>query len=181
MTDGNKENLSFILAITKILKIKRENLFKVLKRFEGLEYRQQIIFKSKDLTIINDSKSTSFSSTVSILKPLSNVHWLVGGLAKKGDKFLLSKNNCKNFRAYIFGKNKNFFIRELKKVMYYETFTNLKLVIKKIFNEIKYNKNPNHQTILFSPAAASFDNFKNFEERGKYFNKLIKQTNNVEQ
>jgi len=180
MTDGNKENLSFILEIAKILKIKRENLFKVLKRFEGLEYRQQIIFKSKDLTIINDSKSTSFSSAVSILKPLSCVYWIVGGLAKKGDKFSLSKNNCKNFRAYIFGKNKNFFIKEIKNVMYYDTFANLKLVIKKIFNEIKHNKNPNHQTILFSPAAASFDKFKNFEERGKYFNKLIKQTNNVE-
>ncbi len=180
MTDGNKENLLFILAIAKILKIKKENLFKILKRFKGLEYRQQIIFKSKNLTIINDSKSTSFSSTVSILKSISYVYWIVGGLAKKGDKFLLSKNNCKNFRAYIFGKNNNFFIKELKNVMHYESFANLKLVIKKIFNEIKYNKNPNHQTILFSPAAASFDNFKNFEERGKYFNKLIKQTNNVE-
>ena len=39
-------------------------------------------------------------------------HWIVGGLAKKGDKFLLSKNNCKNFKAYIFGKNKNFFIKD---------------------------------------------------------------------
>jgi len=43
--------------------------------------------------------------------------------------------------------------------------------------EIKNNKNKKHQTILFSPAAASFDNFKNFEERGKYFNNLIKTFN----
>ena len=46
---------------------------------------------SKKLTIINDSKATSFSSTVSLLKSLSNVYWIVGGQAKKGDKLLLSK------------------------------------------------------------------------------------------
>jgi len=179
MTEGNKENLSFIIEITKKLNIKKKDLLKTLNNFKGLKYRQQIIFRSKELTIINDSKATSFSSSVSILKSMSNVYWIVGGLAKKGDKFLLSKNNCKNFKAYIFGKNKSFFIKELKKVIRYETFTNLKILIKKIFLDIKSSKNKNHQTIFFSPAAASFDSFKNFEERGKYFNNLIKEFTNV--
>jgi len=179
MTDGNKENLSFIFEIVKILKIKKENVFKVLTRFKGLEYRQQIIFQSKQLTIINDSKATSFSSSVSILKSMSNVYWIVGGLAKKGDKFLLSKNNCKNFKVYIFGKDTNFFVNKLRNIMNYESFTNLRALIKKIFLDIKINDNRNHKTILFSPAAASFDSFKNFEERGKYFNSLIKKLKNV--
>ena len=179
MTIANKENLSFVIEIAKIFKIKKENLLKALNKFNGLKYRQQIIFKSKDLTIINDSKATSFSSSVSILRSMSNVSWIVGGLAKKGDKFLLPKNNIKNFKAYIFGKNKNPFVRELKDIMRYETFTNLKLLIKKVFLDIKNDKNQNHKTILFSPAAASFDNFNNFEERGKYFNNLIKKFNNV--
>ena len=179
MTEGNKENLSFIIEITKKLNIKKKDLLKTLNNFKGLKYRQQIIFRSKELTIINDSKATSFSSSVSILKSMSNVYWIVGGLAKKGDKFLLSKNNCKNFKAYIFGKNKSFFIKELKKVIRYETFTNLKILIKKIFLDIKSSKNKNHQTIFFSPAAASFDSFENFEERGKYFNNLIKEFTNV--
>ena len=112
---------------------------------------------------------------------MNNVSWIIGGLAKKGDKFLLSKNNCKNFKAYIFGKNKNIFIKEIKKVMKYESFLNLKILIKKIFSDIDINKNKKHQTILFSPAAASFDSFKNFEERGKYFNNLIKRLGNVKQ
>ena len=179
ITDGNKENLSFVFEITKLFKIKKKDLFKVLKRFNGLQYRQQIIFKSRDLTIINDSKATSFSSSVSILNSLSNVFWIVGGLAKKGDKFLLSKNDCNNSKAYIFGKNKNFFINELKDVMKYESFVNLKLLIKKIFIDMKSNINQKHLTILFSPSAASFDGFKNFEERGKYFNNLIKKFQDV--
>ena len=174
-SEGNKENLSFIFEIAKMFKIKKANLYKVLKNFRGLKYRQQIIFRSKSLTIINDSKATSFSSSISILKSLSNVYWIVGGLKKRGDKFLLSKNNCKSFKAYIFGRDASFFIKELKKVIDFESFTNLRFTMKKIFLDIKKNKNQTHKTILFSPAAASFDSFKNFEERGKYFNNLIKE------
>ena len=179
MTDGNKENLTFIFEIAKVLKLKKENLFRVLNKFRGLKYRQQIVFKSKNLTIINDSKATSFSSSASILKSLSNVYWIVGGLAKKGDKLLLPRSHCKNSKAYIFGKNKIFFINKIKKIMKYESFTSLKFLIEKIFIDVKNNKNHNHQTILFSPAAASFDVFDNFEERGKYFNNLIRKIFNV--
>ena len=179
MTDGNKENLTFIFEIAKVLKLKKENLFRVLNKFRGLKYRQQIVFKSKNLTIINDSKATSFSSSASILKSLSNVYWIVGGLAKKGDKLLLPRSHCKNSKAYIFGKNKIFFINKIKKIMKYESFTSLKFLIEKIFIDVKNNRNHNHQTILFSPAAASFDVFDNFEERGKYFNNLIRKIFNV--
>ncbi len=177
MTEGNRENLSFVFKIAKILKIKEKNLIKVLKNFNGLKYRQQIIFKSKKLTIINDSKATTFSSSVSILKSLSSVYWIVGGLAKKGDRFLLTKKECKNFKAYIFGKNKSLFVNELKNIMNNESFTDLKSLIKKVFLDIKKDKN--HQTLLFSPAGASFDSFRNFEDRGKYFNNLIKKFKNV--
>ena len=180
-TEGNKENLSFVFKIVDILRLKKESVFKVLRNFNGLKYRQQIIFKSKKLTIINDSKATSFSSSVSILKSLSNVYWIIGGLAKKGDKFLLSKRDCKNFKAYIYGKNKSPFINELKSLMIQESFIDLKSSIKKIFLDIKNDRNQNHKTILFSPAAASFDSFKNFEDRGKYFNNLIQKLKNAKQ
>ena len=174
-TEGNKENLQFVLAVTKILKIKKDSLFKTLEKFKGLNYRQQIIYNSKNLTIINDSKATSFSASESLLKSLDNVHWIVGGLAKKGDKLLLSYKNNKNIKAYIFGKDKTFFTNRLKKIMKYESFSDLKILIQKIFFDIKNDKKLTHKTILFSPAAASFDNFNNFEERGNYFNKLIKK------
>ena len=174
-TDGNRENLRFILEVVKILKLKKNTLIKILKKFKGLKYRQEKIFQSKKLTVINDSKSTSFSSSASLLKSLTNVYWIVGGQAKKGDKLLLSKKNCKNFKAYIFGANKSFFISKIKKLMKYESFTDLKSLIKKLSLEIKMDKKTIHKTILFSPSAASFDNFKNFEKRGEYFNQLIKK------
>jgi len=178
-TEGNKENLTFIFHIVKMFKIKKKVFFLTLKRFKGLKYRQQIIYKTKKLTIINDSKATSFSSSESLLKSLPNVNWIVGGLFKKNDKFSIPKKYCKNFKAYIFGKDKKFYINELKNKMQIESFFNLRSLIKKIILDVKINKLKNHKTILFSPAGASFDSFKNFEERGKYFNNLIKKNLNV--
>ena len=175
-TNGNKENLTFIFQIIKLFKIKRNILFLTLKKFKGLKYRQEIIYKTKKITIINDSKATSFSSSESLLKSLSNVYWIIGGLFKKDDKFSLSKKHCKNLKAYIFGKDKKLYINKLKDKMQIESFINLESVIKKIIVDIKIDKLKNHKTILFSPAGASFDTFKNFEARGKYFNNLIKQS-----
>jgi len=177
-TEGNRENLKFILEVAKILNLKKDLLVKTLKKFKGLKYRQEIIFQSNKLTIINDSKATTFSSSASLLRSLTNVYWIVGGQAKKGDKLLLSKK-CKNTKAYVFGTSKNFFIGKLKKFMKYESFLDLKSLVKKLSLEIKRDKNKTHKTILFSPSAASFDNFKNFEKRGEYFNQLIKKYINV--
>ena len=59
--------------------------------------------------------------------------------------------------------------------MSYKYSRNLKFLLKKVLLDIKNEKNNKHKTILFSPAAASFDSFKNFEHRGKYFNNLIKK------
>jgi len=174
-TDGNRENLKFILEVAKILKLKKNLLMKTLKKFKGLKYRQEVIYQSRKLTVINDSKATTFSSSLSLLKSLTNVYWIVGGQAKKGDKLILSKKNCKNFKAYIFGINKNFFINKIKKLMNYESFLDLESLMKKLSLDVKTDKKITHKTILFSPAAASFDNFKNFEKRGEYFNKLIKK------
>jgi UDP-N-acetylmuramoylalanine--D-glutamate ligase len=175
-TEGNKENLSFIFSIIKKLGIKKKILIKVLNNFKGLKFRQEIIFKSKKITLINDSKATSFSSSINVLKSLNRVFWLLGGIPKKGDKFSMQKNECLNFKAYIFGKNKNFFINQLKNKIIYEKFNDLSQAFHKLIIDLRLSKNIyGHITILFSPSAASFDNYKNFEDRGKKFNELVEK------
>ena len=173
-TETNKENLSFVFEISKKLKLNQYLLEKTIQKFRGLKYRQQIIFKNRNLTIINDSKSTSFSSTVGLLKRKSNIFWLIGGVYKKGDKFILKKKYFKNIRAFIYGNNKKYFNKSLKGKVKRENFRNLSEALKRVFALIKFQKSLN-QTILFSPCAASFDSFKNFEERGLYFNNLVKK------
>ena len=171
---GNQENLSFVLKISEILKLNKKDLIKTLNQFKGLKYRQQILFKNKNLTIINDSKSTSFASSENLLKNLKDIYWILGGIPKKSDQFRLSKNHCKNFKAYIFGNHHREFKKNLKNKMIVKNFKNLKDTLSKIFIEIKKNK-LKKSIILFSPAGASFDSFKNFEDRGLYFNQIVKK------
>ncbi len=173
-SESNKEDLSFVLEISKKLKLKKHLILKTIQKFKGLKYRQQIIFQSNSLTIINDSKSTSFASSIDVLKSKSNIMWLLGGVFKKGDKLNLRKKDFKNVRAFIYGKNKIFFNNELKGKVKFKNFIKLNDALKNVFKLIKLEKLKKN-VILFSPCAASFDSFKNFEDRGHYFNQLIKQ------
>ena len=68
MTEANKENLTFVLAIADKLKLDKKILFNTIQNFKGLRYRQQIVYKKSNLIIINDSKSTSFPSSLGVLK-----------------------------------------------------------------------------------------------------------------
>ena len=174
LTESNRENLSFIIELAKKLKLKNYLLQKTIKNFKGLKYRQQIILQKKNLTIINDSKSTSFSSSVGMFKKDSNILWLLGGIYKKGDKLELKKKDLSNVTAFIYGENKNFFIKQLRSKVKFKNYINLEDAVKNVFSIIKTKRSIKY-TILFSPCAASFDSFKNFEERGLYFNRLVKR------
>ncbi len=174
ISDGNKENLSFVLKIATKLKLNKTKLFKTLNNFKGLKYRQQIIFDNKNLTIINDSKSTSFASSESILKNFNTIYWILGGIPKKGDKFRLTKKECRNYKVFLFGKYHKQFSMIISNKIKIKKSKNLKETLKEVFLEIKKQK-VKKNTIFFSPAGASFDSFKNFEHRGNYFNQLIKK------
>ena len=174
LTESNRENLSFIIELAKKLKLKNHLLEKTIKNFKGLKYRQQIILQKKNLTIINDSKSTSFSSSVGMFKKSSNILWLLGGIYKKGDKLELKKKDLRNVTAFIYGENKNLFIKQLRSKVKFKNYKNLQDAVKNVFSIIKKKRSVKY-TILFSPCAASFDRFKNFEERGLYFNRLVKR------
>ena len=169
---SNQKNLCFVFSIAKIFKIKLKSVINAANKFKGLKYRQQIIYKSRKLLIINDSKSTSFSSTVPLLESYKNIYWILGGLAKKGDKFKLRKKYFSNIKAYIYGKDRNFLIKTLENKIFCKKFSSLEKIIKNLNGIIK--KDNNKKVILFSPSAASFDQFENFEERGNFFNKKVR-------
>jgi len=169
---SNRQNLSFVLSIAKLLKLNLKTVLNTANKFKGLDYRQQIIYKSKKLLIINDSKSTSFSSTAPLLESYKNIYWILGGLAKKGDKLKLKKKYFPNIKAYVYGKDRNLLIKSLPNLISYKSSPTLVKIMKNLKNNIKNDNSK--KVILFSPCAASFDQFKNFEDRGKFFNKIIK-------
>ena len=171
---NNINNLKFVLEISKKLKLKNQKVFKVVNSFKELNFRQQILYKNKKLLIINNSKSTNFSSSINLLESYKNIYWLVGGRFKKGDNFVLNKKYYKNINAYIFGKRKKFFVKNLINKIKYKTFDNIKNALVEIIIDAK-KKNLSTLNIIFSPSAASFDQFSNFEERGRNFNYLVRK------
>ncbi len=174
LNKSNEENLSFVFAICEKLKINKSIIFKEINKFRGLNYRQEIIFNNNKTVCINDSKSTSFSSSKHFLSLDKNIYWMVGGVPKQGDIFEIKNQNINNIKIYIFGKNKSFFEKKFKGKIKFTMQKSIKNSLLKIIDDIKLSRKKNN-LILFSPAAASFDNFKNFEDRGKYFNTIFKK------
>ncbi|MFL2886877.1 MAG: UDP-N-acetylmuramoyl-L-alanine--D-glutamate ligase [Candidatus Pelagibacter sp.] len=171
---SNFNNLSFIFAISKNFKISFKKIIKVVNKFKQLNFRQQIIYQSKKLIIINDSKSTSLSSTLPLLESFKNIYWILGGIAKKGDQLKLKKSHFTKIKAFIYGKDKLFFSKILSNKIKYKISRNLNQSLLQVFNDLK-KKEEKKKILLFSPSAASFDQFKNFEDRGRYFNTIIKK------
>jgi UDP-N-acetylmuramoylalanine--D-glutamate ligase len=167
----NDENMSTLYAFSKLLKINENNFTKAINSFVGLPHRYEIFLKKKNIVFINDSKATTFESTKYALINTKNVFWILGGLPKKNDKILLSKIKKNIIKCYLIGKNIDFFKKQVQKKVSFTITKNLNKTLKEILKDIKfYNKKNN--TILLSPAAASYDQFKSFEERGNIFKKL---------
>ncbi len=171
---GNIENLYFAYKIAKNFKIKDKTIIKAINAFEGLPHRQEIFFSNKDLICVNDSKATSFDATAQALSKFSKIYWIVGGLPKYKDHFNLKYFKNKIVKAYIIGSKTSFFQKMIKNKISYTVSVNLKNAVNTIHKDINHG-NFSRSTILLSPAAASFDQFSNFEDRGFYFKKLIKQ------
>ena len=169
---GNIENLAFAYKIAKNLRVNDKVIIKALNQFKGLPHRQEEIFSNKRLVCVNDSKATSFDASFQSLSIYNNIYWIVGGLPKYKDSFNFKKIKNKIIKAYIVGNNISFFKKKIGKNIPFKISKNIKNAIQSISLDIEKKKNIRN-TILLSPAAASFDQFKNFEERGIYFKNLI--------
>ncbi len=170
----NEENMSFVYLFAKLLKIKDKSFIGAMKSFKGLPHRFEIFYKKKNVTFINDSKATSFRAAHFALSSLKNVYWILGGLPKKGDKFYISKLKKNIVKCYLIGENINFFKKQVKNKLFFSITKNLKNSLIQILKDIKLKKKE-HNNVLLSPAAASFDQFSNFEKRGDEFKKLSKK------
>ncbi len=172
--NGNIENLIFAYKIAKNLKISDKKIINAINNFKGLPHRQEIIFSNKKILCINDSKATSFDASLQSLSSYNKIYWILGGLPKYKDIFNL-KNVKKNIsKAYIVGKHVSFFKKQIKNDILFIVSNNIKNALRNIFNDLKINKEKK-VTILLSPAAASFDQFDNFEKRGIYFKNLAEK------
>ena len=170
----NDENMAFIFAFAKLMKINENKFIKSMETFRGLPHRFEIFLKKKNVTFINDSKATSFEATRSALTNLKDIYWILGGLPKKNDKIRLSKLKKNIIKCYLIGKNTNFFTKQVKGKIIFSITKNLKNSIIQILKDIKLKKKEK-KNIILSPSAASFDQFSNFEKRGEAFKSLCRK------
>ena len=172
-SNTNNENMSFVYTLSKLFKINDKAFIKSMSTFVGLPHRYETFLRKKNTIYINDSKATSFEAAKFALTSSKNIFWILGGLPKYKDKIDLKNIKRNIIKSYIIGKNVNFFKNQLKNKIKFSVTRNLTNSIIKILKDIKLSKNLNN-TVLLSPGAASFDQFKNFEDRGDKFKKICK-------
>ncbi len=165
------ENIEFALDIANKFNIKRNFFFKSLKSFKGLKHRHEIFLKTRKYIFINDSKATSFEASKKAILKNNDIVWILGGLPKIGDKINIRLIKNRVLHAFIFGNNTKFFSNILQGKINFTIRKNLEDIVKLISKKILYKKKI---TILFSPASASFDQFRDFEERGDAFKRYVK-------
>ena len=169
----NDENMNFVYTLSKLLKINDKSFIKAMNTFVGLAHRYEIFLKKKDVTFINDSKATSFEASKFALASSKNIYWILGGIPKHKDIINLKYLKKNIVKSYIIGKDVSYFKKQLKNKVIFSITKSIKNSIIRVLKDIKMSKKTN-KTVLLSPSAASFDQFKNFENRGIEFKKLCK-------
>ena len=161
--EHNKDNIKAVITILNILGFEVDCF--VLKNFLPLNYRLNE-YKHKNITIVNDSKSTSVDSLIKAIETYNDksIILIFGGKNKGGNFKLL--NDYKLKKKICFGS----LSKEIKDVeVDYSDF--------KLDDCVSYALNiaDEEDVVLFSCGCSSFDLFDNYKERGEYFDKLIKK------
>ncbi len=170
----NFQNLLASYVCHFLLKRNDEAFLGLVYQLKNLEHRLEFITKIKNISIFNDSKATNINSAKNAIKSLSNIYWILGGRKKKGGINGIESNLNKIVRAYTYGESGEEFNEFLKKkkIKSYK-FLALELALEKALKDgFKENREIN---LLFSPACSSFDQFKNYEHRGRCFKKHLKK------
>ncbi|WP_395463163.1 UDP-N-acetylmuramoyl-L-alanine--D-glutamate ligase [Wolbachia endosymbiont of Cantharis cryptica] len=168
---SNAENIAAAYAVCKALGVNSSTIISGIKSFSGLRHRNELLGKIKNVLFVNDSKATNAESSEKAILSYHNIYWIVGGRSKEGGIGLLSKHFTRIRKAFLIGESTEAFASTLKNKVDFVECGNLKNAFELAYREAFYSKE--EITILLSPACASFDQWKNFEERGGAFCKMF--------
>jgi UDP-N-acetylmuramoylalanine--D-glutamate ligase len=163
---------SMAAAITgKVLKISNEVVRESLSSFKGVEHRLENVLKVRNVLYINDSKATNVNSTWYALESMkTSVVWIAGGKDKGNDYSPLYDLVKDKVRVLIcMGVDNKKLHSEFGEMVdeIYDAGSAAEAV------NIAYKCAKQGETVLLSPACASFDLFKNYEDRGKQFKEAV--------
>ena len=168
----NWQNAISAYAVARALKVDLDVIDAAMGIFPGLEHRMEWVRAQDNITFINDSKATNANAASYALGAWDNIYWILGGVAKEGGINTLHPYFSKVKRAYLIGEAQNSFAETLGGEVMHSKCTTLEQALTKAYADAM-QESPDGATILFSPACASFDQYKNFEARGRHFKELV--------
>ncbi|MEZ4817640.1 MAG: UDP-N-acetylmuramoyl-L-alanine--D-glutamate ligase [Flavobacteriaceae bacterium] len=168
----NLKNAMAASTVATLLKIRKDTIRQSLENFQGVEHRLEKVLKINNVTYINDSKATNVNATFFALESMeSPTIWIVGGV-DKGNEYeeLFPLVNEKVKAIICLGVDNEKIIKAFGNVVdvMVETESMRDAV------EVAYRLSEKGDTVLLSPACASFDLFENYEDRGRQFKEAVR-------
>lgn len=152
-----------------------------LETFPGLAHRMEQVAQAGSVIFINDSKATNADSTDKALASFQgDIHWIAGGRAKSGGITSLEQHFGRIARAYLIGEAADEFARTLEGRVDFVRCGSLETAVAAAAKDAALVQG-REAVVLFSPACASFDQFRNFEERGDTFRRIVEGLPDVAQ
>ena len=167
--DGGSPRAAAVAACT-LIGCAEVEIIDAVRHFKGLPHRMQYLGQAGNVTFINDSKATNAEAASKALKTYGNIYWIAGGVAKEGGIESLQSYFPKVKRAYLIGEAQDDFAKILDGAVPHERYKGLDKAFFAAYRDALHDDK--QAVILLSPAAASFDQFKNFEARGDAFSQL---------
>jgi UDP-N-acetylmuramoylalanine--D-glutamate ligase len=168
----NLKNAMAASTVATLLKIRKETIRQSMENFQGVEHRLEKVLKINNVTYINDSKATNVNATFYALESMETpTVWIVGGVDKGNDySELLPLVNEKVKAIICLGVDNEKIINAFGNVvdMMVETESMNDAV------QVAYRLTEKGDTVLLSPACASFDLFENYEDRGRQFKNSVR-------
>lgn len=168
----NIYNVMCAICYAYIYKVQPKLIREALLDFKGERYRIEWVGKTNEINFVNDSKSTNISSTLASVETIKGAVILLLGGSKKGLDYtkLFDKLNKRVRQVVVFGETADDFVLANADRFNIEKFSTLSSAFDYAVSIAKP-----HDTILLSPATASYDQYANFIERGRDFDKKVKE------
>jgi UDP-N-acetylmuramoylalanine--D-glutamate ligase len=170
----NSQNISLAYNLCKALGVAEDDIREGIISFPGLEHRLEQVGHIGPVTFVNDSKATNADAASRALTsfPGKRILWIAGGKPKTDGIEPLKEYFPTIHKAYFIGQAQARFAQTAQGLLHYMMAGTLEVAVRNAFEDAQ--KLEGESIILLSPACASFDQFKDFEERGTLFKKIVK-------
>lgn len=173
----NAQNACAAFAAARALGVDGRAIGAALLTFPGLPHRLERVAAIEGVRFINDSKATNANAAAQALAVFPRVHWIAGGVAKEGGVAELAPFFPRMARAYLIGQSAGEFADTLKGQVAVTMAGDLDSAVRLAFNDARASGEP-HPVVLLSPACASYDQFRDYEERGQRFRDAVARLGN---